>query len=392
MSGYTKHMYEKDLIETRKNISKYLSNIAPLLSAEYDFNEILVLIKNYYPFEWRMLEEKYQYYCKKDKKIRKFHGKNRYNAVGPEILLKNLPALNKMLRPDTIENHRNNFSIQKQNENRIILEKKRLPKIKKRQEKIDKAKERAQEIEPEFLDALMGFYDRKNASQKDKVYILLELEKYYCKKTVNFFKKVADSEYNRQLRNIAFYHLQDLGHYAILRKQKYMQIHTKNKKRKQHIKDTAYQTYNIKAIPQELEYRIENSKEQKIKSYDYFISHSSVDHESVQRLIKLLNKKNKNVYCDWKADDNYLKRALVCEATKKVINKRIEQSKMIIFVESEYSKKSCWVKYELNYAIQHEKKIFVLSKTSIDEENIKLRELYDNWFIDDNFETILQFQ
>lgn len=271
MSGYTKHMYEKDLIETRKNISKYLSNIAPLLSAEYDFNEILVLIKNYYPFEWRMLEEKYQYYCKKDKKIRKFHGKNRYNAVGPEILLKNLPALNKMLRPDTIENHRNNFSIQKQNENRIILEKKRLPKIKKRQEKIDKAKERTQEIEPEFLDALMGFYDRKNASQKDKVYILLELEKYYCKKTVNFFKKVADSEYNRQLRNIAFYHLQDLGHYAILRKQKYMQIHTKNKKRKQHIKDTAYQTYNIKAIPQELEYRIENSKEQKIKSYDYFI-------------------------------------------------------------------------------------------------------------------------
>ena len=84
-----------------------------------------------------------------------------------------------------------------------------------------------------------------------------------------------------------------------------MQIHTKKKKRKQRIKETAYEVYNIKAIPQELEYRIENSKEQKIKTYDYFISHSSVDYESVQRLITLLNKDNKNVYCDWKADNNY---------------------------------------------------------------------------------------
>ena len=164
--------------------------------------------------------------------------------------------------PDTIKRIQETFSIQKQKEYKNLLDKRRLPKIEKRQEKIEKAKKRAQEMEPEFLDTLMGLYDRKNTSQKDKVYIFLELEKYYCKKTINFFKKVADSEYNRQLRNMAFEHLQSLGHYTFLRKQKYMQIHTKKKKRKQRIKETAYEVYNIKAIPQELEYRIENSKEQ----------------------------------------------------------------------------------------------------------------------------------
>lgn len=383
-------MYEKDLMETRKQLSKYVGDVIPLLSEEYNFDEILELIKEYYPFEWRILEEKYQYYCKKDNTIKKFHGKKRYNADRPETILRKLPVINKLLMPDTIKRNREVFSIQKQNENKIILDKKRLPKIKKRQEKIDKAKKRAQEMEPEFLDVLMGLYDRKSVSQKDKVYILLELEKYYCKKTINFFKKVADSEYNRQLRNMAFEHLQSLGHYAVLRKQKYMQIHTKNRKRKQRIKETAYEVYNIEAIPQELEYRIENSKEQKIKTYDYFVSHSSSDYESVQSLITSLNKANKNVYCDWKADNNYLKRHLVCEATKNVINKRIEQSKKIIFVDSVASRNSCWVKYELNYANQQGKEILVSSKDSIDEGYICLETLKDEWFIDSDYESILQ--
>lgn len=390
MSGYTKHMYEKDLQETRKQLEEYVDNIIPLLSVEYDFDEILNLVKEYYPYEWRILEEKYQYYCKKDKTIKKFHGKERYSADCPKVILRRLPVVNKLLMPDTIKRKREIFSAQKQKENKIILDKKRLPKIKKQRERIEKAKKRAQEMEPEFLDALMGLYDRKSTSQKDKMYVFLELEKYYCKKMISFFKKVADSEYNCQLRNMAFEHLQSLGHYTFLRKQKYMQIHTKNKKRKQRIKGTAHEIFDIKAIPQELEYRIENSKEQKLKTYDYFVSHSSMDHQSVQKLITFLNKDNKNVYCDWKADDNYLKRNLVCTATKNVINKRIEQSRRIIFVDSVASRNSCWVKYELNYADQQGKEILILSKDSIDSDNICLTTLKDKWFTDSNYESILQ--
>lgn len=77
MSGYTKHIYDKDLQETRKQLSKYVEDVTPLLSEKYTFDEILDLVKEYYPFEWRILEEKYQYYCKKDKTIKKFHGKKK---------------------------------------------------------------------------------------------------------------------------------------------------------------------------------------------------------------------------------------------------------------------------------------------------------------------------
>ena len=93
-----------------------------------------------------------------------------------------------------------------------------------------------------------------------------------------------------------------------------------------------------------------NAMEQRLKSYDYFISHSSIDYENVQKLIYELNNKRKNVYCDWINDTDYLKRKLVCDATLMVIRKRIEQSKAIIWVESQESSDSIWVKYELNYA------------------------------------------
>lgn len=42
--------------------------------------------------------------------------------------------------PDTIKRKREIFSAQKQKENKIILDKKRLPKIKKQRERIEKAK------------------------------------------------------------------------------------------------------------------------------------------------------------------------------------------------------------------------------------------------------------
>lgn len=49
-----------------------------------------------------------------------------------------------------------------------------------------------------------------------------------------------------------------------------MQVHTRNKKRKKFLRDVyPNQTYHIPKNPYELEYRIENSKEQKIKEYDF---------------------------------------------------------------------------------------------------------------------------
>lgn len=38
---------------------------------------------------------------------------------------------------------------------------------------------KVQQVTPSFIDQLIGLYERKNTSQKDRRYILLELKKYY---------------------------------------------------------------------------------------------------------------------------------------------------------------------------------------------------------------------
>lgn len=129
-----------------------------------------------------------------------------------------------------------------------------------------------------------------------------------------------------------------------------MQVHSKNKGYREFLKNIyPNQVFTIPQSPQELEYRIENSKEQKHKKYDYFISYSFVDGRSVQKLIQNQNRSGKDVFCDWINDADYLKRGLLCSATLKVIETRLEQSDEMIFVKSGHSLKSAWYKYELNY-------------------------------------------
>lgn len=168
-----------------------------------------------------------------------------------------------------------------------------------------------------------------------------------------------------------------------------MQVHTRNKKRKIFLRDVyPNQTYHIPKNPYELEYRIENSKEQKIKEYDFFISHSSKDSFSVQKLIVYENQQGNNVFCDWISDADYLKRNLMCDATLRVIEKRLLQSKALIFVESENSKNSVWCKYELNYFLQLDRPMFVIDKRCIENSEFIVAPLKTDWFVDSNYRNL----
>lgn len=168
-----------------------------------------------------------------------------------------------------------------------------------------------------------------------------------------------------------------------------MQVHTRNKKRKIFLRDVyPNQTYHIPKNPYELEYRIENSKEQKIKEYDFFISHSSKDSFSVQKLIVYENQQGNNVFCDWISDADYLKRNLMCDATLRVIEKRLLQSKALIFVESENSKNSVWCKYELNYFLQLDRPMFVIDKRCIENSEFIVAPLKTDWFVAPDYKNI----
>ena len=283
MSGVTKHIYEHDIRDVVSMWTKQLKEIQSLLPQKYDNNDIIDLLKRFYPHEWKSVEIKYSYYKKKDTFLKKHFGKSRYCMPKPEILIKKVPLYQKIVSSKYKENWNNQYNDANRKESERALWTKRMPKIQRIDEKINAALEKTQQVTPSFLDELIGLYERKNTTQKDRLYILCELKKYYSIPIIEFFFKLNDTELNKQLRYEAFYHLQSFNYQPRLRRQKYMHIHTRNAKRKAFLKNEyPYLNFCIPQNPKELEYRINNSKEQQIKEFDYFISHSSKDYVFVQ--------------------------------------------------------------------------------------------------------------
>ena len=101
-----------------------------------------------------------------------------------------------------------------------------------------------------------------------------------------------------------------------------------------------------------------------------------------------MNSKGKNVYCDWISDSDYLKRNLVREATLKVIEKRLEQSKAIIFVRSQNSTESVWCKYELNFFAETDKPIYQINISDIENENYDITTMISKWYFDKNYKSL----
>lgn len=389
MSGVTKHIFEHEIRDVISMWSKQLKEIKNILPQSYTEEDIIDMLKEFYPHEWNSVEIKYWYYEKKDRNIKKRFGKKRYNMKRPEQLLRSVAEYKKIMSVQYQNDYADNYSEEKSEKLKSELWEKRKNKIKKIDQKIEKAKFKTQQVTPEFLDQLIGLYERKNTSQKDKMYILLELQKYYSPKIMQFFFKLNDTELNKQLRWIAFYHLQSFNYQPRARRQKYMQVHTKNKNKKKYLREVyPNESYKIPKTPDELEYRIENAKEQKIKTYDFFISHSSKDSASVQKLIQYENQNGKNIFCDWINDVDYLKRHLLCSATLKVLEKRLEQSKGVIFVLSDNSMNSIWCKYELNYFEELERPIYFIKTEDIEKDNFMITPLIDKWYLDAEYKQL----
>ena len=389
MSGVTKHIYDREIRDIMMMWNDQIKVIQSVLPQYYTDTDIISAMKYYYPHEWNSVIFKYSYYQSKDKYLKNRFSKVRYGMQEPEILLRCVDLYKKVVSPEYRKIYANNYS----KENHEMAEKRfwkeREPKIEKINRKIEMALSKTQQVTPSFIDQLVGLYERKNTSQIDRMYILLELKKYYSSKIIQFFFKLNDTELNKQLRWDAFYHLQSFNYQPRARRQKYMQVHTNNVKRKAYLKDIyPNQTYTIPQNPYELEYRIENSKEQKIKEYDFFISHSSKDSLLVQNLIKFENQQGKNIFCDWINDVDYLKRHLVCDSTLKVIEKRMEQSKALIFVASPDSMASVWCKYELNYFKELNKPMYMVQIEDIKFNIFNIKLLESNWYIDPNYKEL----
>ncbi|MCM1235702.1 MAG: hypothetical protein NC489_36875 [Ruminococcus flavefaciens] len=128
MSGYTKHAYENDIRQMSKEFSGYIKSISRILPKEYNKNDILSLLKQYYPYEWRILLEKYDAYQRADKKLIKLNKKPRYKMIHPEKFILSLHISKNILNNETRKLYSNNFSESKRKAELKLLEEKRLPK------------------------------------------------------------------------------------------------------------------------------------------------------------------------------------------------------------------------------------------------------------------------
>lgn len=352
MPGKTQRKYIKELMTFNKSIKKPLDTIKSVLPCKYSYEDILSLFKELYPYEWDIIEKRYQYYLSKDNHLQSVKKKRRYKPTKPNLYLKELPKVKYILSSEQKKLHKINFDESSRAKKIEVLKVKAKERMVKIDKKIKKSIYLLQEVEPLYLDIFIDAYHQKNSSLEDKLEIVKELQKYDCNKATIFFQKLNDSERNKQIQTIALEHLKSLRKYGKLRK---------NFKGKKKVYMSEKTLFDMKPI--DLVKRIEKDKVQNKKSFDYFISHSYKDNKRVREVVKYLNTQKFHVYCDWFNDTDFLKRTLASEYTKIVLKKRIEQSKKVLFLRTEntnddennfYSK---WVEMEINYAKELGKEI-----------------------------------
>lgn len=360
MSGKVKRKYDGETARIGKSFTRPLNLIEETLYPNYTKEDLLNAFKKYYPYEWKSLCERQQNYKEKDKFLKSTKGRTRYNPPSPEQFFFSLPKVKNLLNKGHQEKYKKSFDEAKRTEAEKLLTAKRNNRINKRSEAITAYTLNEQEIDPGFIDALIYAYHRKGNTVNDKLEIFKEIQKYDCDKTTEFFYKLNDSERNDEIRHLAFQHLQASGHYVKLRKG------FDGKKKSYQVEED---TFN--GTPEELydKLGLEDSV-QNIKSYDVFISHSSLDKEQVRKTVREVNKLGLNCYVDWTADNDFLKRSMVSDYTKEVLKRRMEQSKRLLFLSSRNSRKSPWVDFELQYYQEQVKRdIFMLVLDGTDDRD-----------------------
>lgn len=84
------------------------------------------------------------------------------------------------------------------------------------------------------------------------------------------------------------------------------------------------------------------------KTYDIFLSHSSLDKQLVLSLVNLFNKAGFSVYVDW-IEDPQMDRSNVTPATARTLRYRMNQSKGLAYVATSNTSYSKWCPWELGY-------------------------------------------
>lgn len=129
--------------------------------------------------------------------------------------------------------------------------------------------------------------------------------------------------------------------------QDYLSIHAKELKLSSDIKKFAVEQSAILNENQRLA-NSQNTLEPGEKTYDIFLSHSSLDNQLVLSLVDLFNKANFSVYVDW-IEDTELDRNNVTPLTAEILRERMVNSSGLAYVSTSNISDSRWCPWELGY-------------------------------------------
>ena len=339
MPGKTKRAYRGETVQISKHMTRPLNLIVKTLKPGYTEKDLLARYREYYPYEWEMLEERYRNYREMDAFLKRKGKKVRYRPVRPEKFFFQLPKVKHLLSSDFRVKHEQEYDETERARFECAYRQKRERRNAELSRKREKAHRDLQKLDPGFLDAMIVAYHQDGATTNDKMEICKEIQKFDCDKTWAFFSKLNSSEQNNEIRQYAFDTLQRAGHYVRLRK------HFKGKQ-----KSYMFEKVTFVGTPEVLAQQLQQETSvQYAKTYDLFLSHSYQERDKVRSFVKKANAAGLSCYVDWTADREFLQRSMISDYTKEVLKFRMHQAKRLLYLSSERSRASEWVAFELQY-------------------------------------------
>lgn len=340
---YRREQYREKLFVKKLCLKSIRDELLKILPYNYDFKDFLEVFKLYSPCEWEDIVD----YCNiKEKNYlrRNQKGLRAVHFYTPEQFLKyhmNLrPSNNALLTGEELWRFKDKLRIKAES------------KKKRREDKLKKNMVTIQSVCPSYINSLIKLYfdrRRKNALNVNARYmILLEASQFKCDKSVAFLQKVNTCEKNDELRYLAFLSLQKMNVLVWLGKKR------KGRKRMSQIK-----CIDLKKNPTELLHFIYENQHLIQQEYNIFMSHSLLDAQMILQIKSKLNKIGKTVYIDWVNDNVMLDRRNQNEDTWNVLEKRMQQSKQMVYVLTEHSIESPFTEKEVRYFKGLGKDIFV---------------------------------
>lgn len=213
-----------------------------------------------------------------------------------------------------------------------------------------------QKVCPSYIQRLIQtyFYLRKTRTLdvNARYLIILEASQFYCYETVNFLNMIAACDKNNDLRLLAYQALVRMGESPWLSRKR------KGKQRLSQIKKV-----DLVQNPTAFLQLISSRQELVYQSFDVFLSHSSMDESELLRLKSMLNRQGWTVYIDWVNDRVMLNRKNQNDDTWNALVKRMDQSKRMLFVLTDNSLNSDYVRHEVEYFKSTGKQVFIYKPT-----------------------------